>query len=212
MLNDAAIDRIEEICKEYPNKKSALVPALYVAQRAYGGWLPREAMIEVAEVLDLPESHVYGVASFYSMFFLKPVGENVVQICTTSPCELRGAQDAVACFKRKLGIEVGQTTPDGKFTLMEVECLAACDRAPMAQINEDYYLNMDEARIDEIIAALSDGKKPPYAEFEMNLKGAHPIAFNDEEFGIDVSGITPAEPIVKKEKPVEASEAAPAKA
>lgn len=203
VLNDAAVDRIQEICKEYPNKKSALVPALYVAQRANGGWLSREAMIEVAEELDLPESHVYAVASFYSMFFLKPLGENVIQVCTTSPCELRGARGAVDCFKHKLGIEVGETTADGKFTLMEVECLAACDRAPMAQINEDYYLDIDEKRCQEIIDALSQGRKPPYAEFDMNLKGAHPIAFNDAEFGIDVSGIEPAAPIVKKEKPVE---------
>ncbi|HEX8833210.1 MAG TPA: NADH-quinone oxidoreductase subunit NuoE, partial [Abditibacteriaceae bacterium] len=177
VLNDAAIARIEELCKEYPNKKSALVPALYVAQRANGGWLSREAMTEVAEELDLPDSHVYAVASFYSMFFLKPIGENVIQICTTSPCELRGARGAVECFKKKLGVNVGETTPDGKFTLMEVECLAACDRAPMAQINEDYYLDIDEKRCEEIIEALSQGRKPPYAEFEMNLKGSHPIAF-----------------------------------
>jgi len=201
VLNDAAVERIEELCREYPNKKSALVPALYVAQRANGGWLSREAMVEVADELDLPESHVYAVASFYSMFFLKPIGENVIQVCTTTPCELRGARGAVDCFKSKLGIEVGETTADGKFTLMEVECLAACDRAPMAQINEDYYLDIDEQRCEEIIAALSRGEKPPYAEFEMNLKGAHPIAFSDEEFGIDVSGIEPAPAIVKKPKP-----------
>jgi NADH-quinone oxidoreductase E subunit len=208
VLNDAAVDRIQEICKEYPNKKSALVPALYVAMRANGGWLSREAMIEVAEELDLPESHVYAVASFYSMFFLKPVGENVIQVCTTSPCELRGAQSAVECFKRKLGINVGETTEDGKFTLMEVECLAACDHAPMAQINEDYYLDMDEARIDDIIAHLSRGEKPDYAEFDRNLKGIHPIAFTDEELGFDVSGIEPAAPIVKKPKPAAEAPAA----
>jgi len=201
VLNDAAVARIEELCKEYPHRKSALVPALYVAQRANGGWLSREAMNEVADELDLPESHVYAVASFYSMFFLKPIGENVIQVCTTSPCELRGARGAVDCFKQKLGIEVGETTADGKFTLMEVECLAACDRAPMAQINEDYYLDIDEARAEEIIAALSRGEKPPYAEFEMNLKGAHPIAFSDEEFGIDVSGIEAVPAVVKKPKP-----------
>lgn len=207
MMSDAAIARIEEICKEYPNKKSALVPALYVAQREYGGWLPREALVEVAEELDLSESHVYAVASFYSMFFLKPVGKNIIQVCTTSPCELRGARDAVEYFKKRLGVGVGETTPDGQFTLMEVECLAACDRAPMAQINEDYYLDIDEARANEIVDALLRGEKPPYAEFEKSLGGAHPIAFSDEELGIDVSGIMPAEPVVKKEKPVEAAPA-----
>lgn len=207
MLTEAHVARIEEICKEYPNKKSALVPALYVAQRAYGGWLPKDAMVEVAEVLDLPESHVYAVASFYSMFYLKPVGKHVVQVCTTSPCELRGAKDAVSCFEKRLGIKAGETTADGQFTLMEVECLAACDKAPMAQINEDYFEHLDEEKISEIVDYLSRGEKPPYAEFDRFL-GTHPIAFTDAELGFDVSGIQPAPNVVKKEKPAE--EAAPA--
>ena len=208
MLKDADIARIQELVKEYPNTKSALVPALYVAQRAYGGWLPREAMVEVAEELNLSESHVYGVASFYSMFFLRPMGQNVVQMCTTSPCGLRGAREISECFKKRLGIGEGETTPDGKFTYMEVECLAACHEAPMAQINEDYYLQLDEKRVDEIISALEQGKKPPYAEFTTDWKNAHPIAISDAEFGIDVSGIAPAAPVVKKEKPVEPAPAA----
>ncbi|MBV9470726.1 MAG: NADH-quinone oxidoreductase subunit NuoE [Abitibacteriaceae bacterium] len=205
MLSDAAVQRIQEIVKEYPNTKSALVPALYVAQRDAGGWLPREAMVEVAEELDLPESHVYSVATFYSMFYLKPIGENVIQVCTTSPCGLRGANEIVDCFKKRLGVGLNETTADGKFTLMEVECLAACNVAPMAQINEDYYVNITEERVDEIVTMLGRGEKPPYAEFAQNLKGAHPIAFTDAELGIDVSGIKPADPVVKKEKPAEAA-------
>ena len=208
MLSSAAVNRIQEIVKEYPNTKSAIIPALYIAQREYGGWVPREAIVEVAEELDLPESHVYGVASFYSMFNKKPVGQNLVQLCTTSPCGLRGAAEAAECFKKRLGVGHGQTTADGKFTFMEVECLAACHLAPMAQINEDYYVQLDEAKIDEIISALERGEKPPYAEFEQNYGNAHPIALSDEEMGIDVSGITRAKPVEKKEKPVE--EAAPA--
>jgi NADH-quinone oxidoreductase E subunit len=203
MLTEAGIARIEELCKEYPNKKSAIVPALYVAQREYGGWLPREAMVEVAEVLELPESHVFGVASFYSMFYRKPAGKTLVQVCTTSPCQLRGACEAVEIFKKKLGIEVGETTPDGEFTLLEVECMAACHEAPMAQINEDYYFQLDEAKIDEILAALRKGEKPPYAEFEKFFGNAHPITLTDEELGINTHGITRAEKIEKKEKPVE---------
>ena len=206
MLSDAAVKRIQEMVKEYPNAKSALVPALYVAQREYGGWLPREAIVEVAEELDLPESHVYGVASFYSMFYKKPVGEYVVQVCTTSPCELRGASAIVECFKKRLGIGLRETTPDGKFTLMEVECLAACHEAPMAQINEDYYLQLDEQKVDEIISALERDEKPPYAEIAANWKNAHPITMTDEELGIDVKGIRRAEPTKKKqeEQPAEA--------
>ena len=203
MLTEAGIARIEELCKEYPNKKSALVPALYVAQREYGGWLPRESRVEVAEVLELPESHVFGVSSFYSMFYRKPVGKKLVQVCTTSPCALRGACEIVEVFKKKLGIEVGQTTPDGEFTLMEVECLAACHEAPMAQINEDYYFQLDEAKVDEIITALQKGEKPQSAEFDKFFGNAHPISLTDEELGIDTRGITRAENVEKIEKPVE---------
>jgi NADH-quinone oxidoreductase subunit E len=203
MLSEAAIARIEEICKEYPNKKSAVVPALYVAQREYDGWLPREAMEEVADVLDLPESHVLGVASFYSMFYRKPVGKVLVQVCTTSPCALRGGCEAAKIFKEKLGIEAGETTADGMFTLQEVECLAACQEAPMAQINEDYFFQLDETKIDEIIEAFRNGEKPPYTEFDKHFGNAHPISLTDEELGIDVRGIGPAVPVQKKPKPVE---------
>lgn len=202
MLTEANIARIEEICTEYPNRKSALVPALFVAQRAYGGWLPKEALIEVAEVLDLADSHVYAVASFYSMFYLKPVGKSVIQVCTTTPCELRGARQAVEMWEKRLGIKVGETTPDKKFSLMEVECLAACDKAPMCQINEDYYELLDESKIDEIVGYLERGEKPPYAEFHKWL-GTHPIAFFDAELGIDVSGLQRADDIVRVEKPKE---------
>lgn len=201
MLTEAGIARIEEICKSYPNKKSAVVPALFVAQHEYGGWLPREAMVEVAEVLELPESHVFGVASFYSMFYRRPVGKTLVQVCTTSPCALRGACDVVKQFENKLGISAGETTPDGEFTLQEVECLAACQEAPMAQINADYYFRLDEAKVNEIIDDLKAGKKPASAEFDRFFANAHPITMTDEELGIDVSGIEPAPPIEKKAKP-----------
>jgi hypothetical protein len=141
------------------------------------------------------------------MFYLKPVGKHVIQVCTTSPCELRGAQQAVGLLEKRLGIKRGETTKDGQFTLMEVECLAACDKAPMCQINEDYYELLDEAKIDEIVTMLGRGQKPPYAEFEKML-GTHPIAFTDAELGFDMTGIERAEDVVKVEKPKE--EAAPA--
>jgi NADH-quinone oxidoreductase E subunit len=207
MLSHAAIDRIQQLVKEYPNTKSALVPALYVAQRDNGGWLSRAAMVEVAEELGLPESHVFGVATFYSMFYFEPVGKHLVQVCGTSPCRLRGAEDAIECFKKKLGIEAGQTTEDGLFTLQEVECMAACHLAPMAQINEDYFFHLTEERIDEILAALRRGEKPAGAEFEKMWFNAHPITLTDEELGIDVSHLKPAEPIQKKEAPAEVAEA-----
>ena len=199
MLSNAAVDRIQQLVKEYPNAKSALVPALFVAQRDNGGWLSRAAMVEVAEELDLPESHVFGVATFYSMFYFEPVGKHLVQVCGTSPCRLRGAAEAIECFKKKLGVEVGQTTEDGLFTLQEVECMAACHQAPMAQINEDYFVHLTAERIDEIIDALRRGEKPAGAEFEKFWFNAHPITMTDAEMGIDVAHLQPAAPIVKKE-------------
>ena len=205
MLSNAAIDRIQQLVKEYPNTKSALVPALFVAQRDNGGWLSREAMVEVAEELGLPESHVFGVATFYSMFYFEPMGKNIVQVCGTSPCRLRGAADAIECFKHKLGVEVGQTTDDGLFTLQEVECMAACHQAPMAQINEDYFVHLTAERIDEIIDALRRGEKPAGAEFEKFWFNAHPITMTDAEMGIDVAHLQPAAPIVKKEPAVVAA-------
>ena len=208
MLTEAGIARIEELCTEYPNKKSALVPALYVAQREYGGWLPREAMVEVAEVLELPESHVFGVASFYSMFYRSAVGKNLVQVCTTSPCQLRGACEIVEVFKKRLGINVGETTADGEFTLREVECLAACHEAPMAQINEDYFFQLDESKVDEIVSSLQKGEKPQSAEFNKFFGNAHPITLSDEELGIDLSGIQMAAPVEKIAKPAEEPAAA----
>jgi NADH-quinone oxidoreductase E subunit len=209
MLSNAAIDRIQQLVQEYPNTKSALVPALYVAQRDNGGWLSRDAMAEVAEELSLPESHVFGVATFYSMFYFEPVGKHLVQVCGTSPCRLRGANEAIEHLKNKLGIEVGQTTEDGLFTLQEVECMAACHLAPMAQINEDYFFHLTAERIDEILETLKRGEKPAYAEFEKSWLNAHPITLSDEELGIDVSHLTPAAPVEKKEKPAEPA-AAPA--
>lgn len=199
MLSDQAVSRIEALAAQYPNTKSAVVPALYVAQRDNGGWLSREAMNEVAEVLELAESHVFGVASFYSMFYLKPVGKNLVQVCGTSPCRLRGAEEMIECLKHKLGVEVGGTTADGEFTLMEVECLAACDKAPMAQINEDYCENLDEAKVDAILDALRRGEKVEGAEFAKYYGNAHPITLTDEELGISVAGIQPASPVEKKQ-------------
>lgn len=202
MLSDHAVSRIEALAAEYPKgkSKSAVVPALYVAQQDNGGWLPREAMTDVAEVLEIPASHVYGVASFYSMFYRTPVGKNVIQICGTSPCCLRGAEAMIKTLEDKLGIATGETTEDGEFTLMEVECLAACDKAPMAQINEDYYENLDDAKVDEILAALRKGEKPTFAEFDKYYGNAHPITMTDEELGISVEGIQRAENVVVKKK------------
>lgn len=117
-----------------------MIPLLDLAQRQHG-WLPISAMHKVADVLDLPKMRVYEVATFYTMFMRKPTGKYHVQVCTTTPCWLRGSDDVMSCLKKKLNIGVGETSKDGLWTLSEVECLGACVNAPMMQINDDYYVS-----------------------------------------------------------------------
>ncbi|MDH5722413.1 MAG: NADH-quinone oxidoreductase subunit NuoE [Alphaproteobacteria bacterium] len=157
----------------YPKGKqqSAVMPLLDLAQRqvaeegakatpVYGGWIPRAAMDHIAEVLDMHKVKVYEVASFYSMYNTAPVGQYLVQFCTTTPCWLCGSSDIVNACKNHLGIDLGETTKDGKFTLMEVECLGACVNAPMIQINDDYYEDLTAASVVEVLEVLAQGLKP----------------------------------------------------
>lgn len=117
-----------------------MIPLLDLAQRQHG-WLPISAMHKVADILNLPKMRVYEVATFYTMFMRKPTGKYHVQVCTTTPCWLRGSDDVLSCLKKKLNIGVGETSKDGQWTLSEVECLGACVNAPMVQINDDYYVS-----------------------------------------------------------------------
>lgn len=117
-----------------------MIPLLDLAQRQHG-WLPISAMHKVADILDLPKMRVYEVATFYTMFMRKPTGKYHVQVCTTTPCWLRGSDDVMSCLKKKLNIGVGETSKDGQWTLSEVECLGACVNAPMMQVNDDYYVS-----------------------------------------------------------------------
>ena len=144
---------INNIFLKYPEdrKASALLPLLDLAQRQHNNWLPKAAMSEIAEILDLPMIKVLEVATFYTMYNLYPVGENLLQVCTTTPCWLRGSDDIVSVCKNKLGIGFGETTKDNKFTLLEVECLGACANAPMVQINDDFYEDLDKSSITNII-------------------------------------------------------------
>jgi len=158
--NRATADRI---VAKYPagRQASAVIPLLDLAQRQNGNWLPRAAMDHVADLLGMPRMRVYEVATFYTMFNLKPVGEHFVQVCTTTPCWLRGSADVVAACERRLGIRLGETTPDGKFTVIEVECLGACVNAPMMQVGDDYYEDLTPERTVEILDMLARGEKPP---------------------------------------------------
>ena len=155
----AAADTI--IAKYPPGRQaSAVIPLLDLAQRQAGGWLPRAAMDHVAQVLHMAPIRVYEVATFYTMFNLKPVGRYHVQVCTTTPCWLRNCDAVVDACRKKLGIELGETTQDQLFTLSEVECLGACVNAPMMQVNDDFYEDLDARTTEAILDALKRGEKP----------------------------------------------------
>ena len=151
-----------ELLTHYPEdrKKAALLPLLDMAQRQNKGWLSGEVISYIAGFLNLPEIRVYEVATFYSMFNLKPVGQYVVHICTTTPCWLRKSDEIVKACKDILKIDMGQTTSDGMFTLKEVECLGACVNAPIVQINDDYYEDVNYETMQHILTDLMAGKKP----------------------------------------------------
>ena len=148
---------------KYPENRqaSAVLPLLDLAQRQNGGWVSREAMAYIAGLLDMAEIRVYEVATFYTMLNLNPVGKYLVQLCRTTPCWLCGSDDLRNACKDELGIGVGETTDDGMFTLVEVECLGACVNAPMVQINDDFYEDLSAGRLKEIIAMLRRGEQPP---------------------------------------------------
>jgi len=154
--------RIPDILGLYPagRQESAVMPLLTLAQRQAGGWLPRAAMDRVAEILGMAPIRVYEIATFYSMYNHAPVGKNHIQICTTTPCWLRGSDEVVASCRKILGIGLGETSEDGEFTLGEVECLGACVNAPLFKINDDYFEDLDTARVEAILTLLKRGDKP----------------------------------------------------
>lgn len=149
-----------DIIAKYPagKQQSAVMPLLDLAQRQHDNWLPLAAMDVIAEMLDMPKIRVYEVASFYTMYNKQPVGKHLVQICRTTPCWLRGSDEITRACRKKLGVDVGETTKDGKFTLVEVECLGACVNAPMVQINDDFYEDLTADSMCNILDNLSTGK------------------------------------------------------
>ena len=156
------LERAAVIIAKYPEGRqtSAVMPLLDLAQRQNDGWLPKAAMDTVAVMLDMPLIRVYEVATFYTMYNLKPVGKHHVQVCTNLPCWLRGSDAIADACKRKLGIDFGMTTEDGMFTLSEVECLGACVNAPMMQIGDDYYEDLDSDSAGAIMDELKSGGAP----------------------------------------------------
>ncbi len=150
------LDKVKEIVARYPEgkQKSALIPLLLLAQETFGGWLDVPVMDYVAELLGLEPIEVYEVATFYTMFNLKPVGKYVFEVCQTGPCMLNGSDEIIAYIKEKLGIEAGETTPDGLFTLKPAECLGACGYAPMMQLGKHYREFLTKEKIDQLIDEL----------------------------------------------------------
>lgn len=155
-------DKAKAIIAKYPAGKqaSACMPLLDLAQRQNDGWLPRAAMDHVAEVLAMEPIRVYEVATFYTMYNLKPVGKHHVQVCTNLPCWLRGSDEISSACKRVAGVGFGETSDDGMFTLSEVECLGACVNAPMMQINDDYFEDLTPESAEEILNILRAGGTP----------------------------------------------------
>ena len=151
---------IEKILKNYPKdrKQSAVVPSLYIAQKRAGGWLPEKAISKVAELLEMPKMRVLEIATFYSMFNLKPTGDHFVQVCGTTPCWLRGSDKIKKACIELIG-EEGEVSSDN-ISWLEVECLGACVNAPMIQINDDYYEDLNEEKLEKIINKIVNNEKP----------------------------------------------------
>jgi NADH dehydrogenase (ubiquinone) flavoprotein 2 len=160
---------IKNIIACYPKgkQKSAIMPMLDLVQRQMtkdtkkgGGWIPRAAMDEIARILDVADMKVYEVATFYTMYNLRPVGKYNIQCCTTTPCWLRGSADIVKAAEKELGLKMGQTSSDMQFTLTEVECMGACVNAPMIQINDDYFEDLTPEVMQSLIAGMKKNKLP----------------------------------------------------
>lgn len=156
ILSAHARAEIDRWITRYPveQKRSGVMQALTIVQEENGGWLTDALMDAVADYLEMPKISVYEVASFYTMYNLKPVGKHIINVCTNISCMLSGSEDVVEHLKKKLNIEVGETSADGKFTLREVECLAACTAAPMFQIGKHYHEKLTPEKIDAILAEL----------------------------------------------------------
>ena len=160
-FNKKNLEEAQKIIKNYPDGKqqSAVMPLLYLAQKQNDNWIPLIAMKYVARLLNMPYIKVYEVATFYSMYNLAPVGEYFFQVCTTTPCMLRGAYKLVDVCKNKISKNETEISSDGKISWMEVECLGACVNAPMIQINDNYFEDLDEKKLEKLIEKIKLGKE-----------------------------------------------------
>jgi NADH-quinone oxidoreductase subunit E len=152
-LSEATLRKIDEVAQRYPVKQSALLPALWLAQQEQG-FCSLEAQEQIAQKIGVSPSFVAGVVSFYTMYHTRPVGRHVIDVCTTVSCWLRGSDELVAHIEKRLGIQVGQTTQDGRYTLRTVECLGSCGTAPMCQVGDDYHENLTPQAVDALLERL----------------------------------------------------------
>ena len=161
-FNEKSMQAAKKIVSNYPDgrQQSAVMALLYIAQKQNDNWIPLKAMKYIAKFLNMPYIKVYEVATFYSMYNLAPVGKYFFQVCTTTPCMLRGAYDLVKVCKKKISEKENVLSDDGKISWMEVECLGACVNAPMMQVNEDYYEDLNEKKLLEIIETIYQNKTP----------------------------------------------------
>jgi NADH-quinone oxidoreductase subunit E len=153
MLSEAHLKRIEELKQRYQKPQSLVLDALWMLQEEHG-WVSEEGMKYVADILEIPQHHVFGVVTFYTMFNKQPVGRHKIEVCTNVSCLLRNSDQVLEHIEKRLHIKPGETTPDGKFTLVEAECLGSCGTAPAMQIGEGYHENLDEGKIDKILSEL----------------------------------------------------------
>jgi NADH-quinone oxidoreductase E subunit len=153
MLSESACQQIQDLIRKYPEKRSALIPSLYIVQKELGH-ISQDTMREVAQIFGLSPNEVHEVTSFYTMFHREPVGKYVLQVCTNISCQICNAEGIMDHLTKKLGIKPGETTSDNKFTLLEVECLGSCGTSPVVQINEDYHEDLTPEKLDRILDSL----------------------------------------------------------
>ena len=174
-FDNTNLGKAKEIVKMYPKnyKESSIMPLLSIAQNQNNGWLPKKAIEYVSSFLDVPEIKVLEIATFYSMYNLSPVGKNHIEVCTTSPCMLRGSDEILLKLKELIGVNIGEVSKDCIFSLNKVECLGACVNAPIVKINENYYEDLNLQSVEELINRLLHNKKIK-AGPQSSRKGSEP--------------------------------------
>ncbi|HVS04430.1 MAG TPA: NAD(P)H-dependent oxidoreductase subunit E [Thermoanaerobaculia bacterium] len=153
-LPPEAREELHRLRPLYPTARALTLPALHLAQRAWGGWLPEEAILAVAEELQLPAAEVYGVVTFYDLFHEQPVGRHRIRVCTNVPCMLRGSAEVMATLGELLGVEEGEVTADGRCSFVHFECLGACEHAPMMMVDDTYHYDLDRETVRSIVEGL----------------------------------------------------------